>query len=322
MDNVNAERKVEISIIIPFFNEEANVGILYKKLKGVLGEISRAYEIIFVDDGSKDATFRLLCDIRKDDPCIRIIKLRRNFGQTAALSAGVDLAVGEIIITMDGDLQHDPEDIPLFLKEMENGFDIVTSWRKNRNDHYFLRVLPSVIANNLIRWISGVKVHDFGGTYRAYRKEIIKKVELFGDAHRFIPALSSALGATVCEVPVKSIARKFGKSHYGIERALGVVFDLFFLKFLLGYVRRPLLFFGTLAILMLGIGVLISCVLIFMFFLHIIPNLREHIAMLMLSVFLMMAGIQFLVLGIIAELIARIYFGFRNQKIYEIAQVI
>lgn len=322
MNNINRRNLIAVSTVIPLFNEENNVTILYEKLKSVLEKLAKNYEIILVDDGSTDRTYQLICDIQKNDSHIRIIKLRRNFGQTSALSAGIDLASGDTIITMDGDLQHDPEEIPLFLKEIEKGFDVVCSWRKNRKDSYFLRVLPSTIANIMLRLISEVKIHDFGGTYRAYRREIIKKVELFGDAHRLIPALSADLGASVSEIPIKSIPRKYGRSNYGINRTFRVIFDLIFLKFLLGYIRRPFHFFGFLSILSFGLGFLISATLMSLFFLHFIRNLREHIVLLILSVFLMLTGIQFLVLGILAELITRTYFSSRNQKIYEIAHII
>ncbi len=323
MNSINNSRvELGLSVIVPLFNEEENITIFYQKLKAVLEGLSKKYEIIFIDDGSSDNTYSYACDIQKHDSSVRVIKLRKNFGQTAALSAGIDLACGDVVITMDGDLQNNPEEIPKFLKELEKGFDVVCSWRKNRRDPFLLRVLPSKIANAIIKLISGIDVHDFGGTYRAYRKEIIKKVELFGDAHRFIPALSADLGASVSEVVIESIPRKYGQSHYGISRAFGVALDLILLRFLLGYLRRPLRFFGFLSILTLGTGFLISAILLVLWLLHVIPNLRGNIAMLTLSVFLMTVGVQFLVLGILAELIARIYFDSKGKKIYEVSRII
>src|SRR3989442_1192725 len=233
------------SIVIPLHNEQENVTDLYDRLKAVMEINGESFEIVFVDDGSSDDSFPLLRQIAGVDSRVTVVRLRRNFGQTSALAAGFDHARGEYIIAMDGDLQHDPTDIPLFLEKISEGYDIVSGWRKQRIDNLWLRRIPSRCANWLMAKLSGVDIHDFGTTFKAYRREILEQVPLYGELHRFIPALASWHGASICEVPIRNVNRERGTSHYGISRTFRVFFDLITIRFLLRYLARPLHFFGT-----------------------------------------------------------------------------
>src|SRR5690348_3666504 len=242
------------SIVVPFHNEQENVTVLYDRLKGVMEATSDSFELVFVDDGSSDLTFHLLSEIAAIDSRVTVVKLRRNFGQTSALAAGFDHATGEYVIAMDGDLQHDPNDIPAFLEKISEGYDIVSGWRKERIDNFVMRRFPSRCANWLMAKLSGVDIHDFGTTFKAYRREILEQVPLYGELHRFIPALASWHGASICEVPIKNVNRERGASHYGISRTFRVFFDLITIRFLLKYLSRPLHFFGTIGMLSITSG--------------------------------------------------------------------
>ncbi|MFP5228741.1 MAG: glycosyltransferase family 2 protein, partial [Acidobacteriota bacterium] len=232
------------SIVVPFHNEEDSVTALYDRLKDVMEHVGESFELVFVDDGSNDRTCRLLEEIAAVDSRVLVVKLRRNFGQTSALAAGFDHAEGEFILAMDGDLQHDPGEIPVFLEKLEEGYDVVSGWRKERIDNFVMRRIPSRCANWLMAKLSGVDIHDFGTTFKAYRREVIHNIPLYGEMHRFIPALASWYGASICEVPITNINRSGGKSHYGISRTFRVFFDLMTIRFLLKYMTRPLHFFG------------------------------------------------------------------------------
>src|SRR5437588_166966 len=227
------------SIVVPLHNEQENVTDLYDRLKAVMEAHGETFEIVLVDDGSSDHTFAMLREIAAVDSRVTVVKLRRNFGQTAGLAAGFDHARGEYIIAMDGDLQHDPSDIPLFLEKIAAGYDIVSGWRKVRVDNFWMRRIPSRIANWMMAKISGVDIHDFGTTFKAYRRDILEQVPLYGELHRFIPALASWHGATICEVPIRNVNRERGVSHYGITRTFRVFFDLLTIRFLLKYLSRP-----------------------------------------------------------------------------------
>ena len=241
------------SIVVPFHNEEENVTTLYDRLKAVMEQVGDTFELVFVDDGSRDRTYRLLEEIAAVDSRVLVIKLRRNFGQTSALAAGFDHSQGDYILAMDGDLQHDPDEVPNFLAKLEEGYDVVSGWRAQRGDNFLLRRIPSRAANWLMAALSGVDIHDFGTTFKAYRREVIQNIPLYGEMHRFIPALASWYGASICEIPISNPARTAGKSHYGISRTFRVFFDLLTIRFLLRYMTRPLHFFGTLgALAMLG----------------------------------------------------------------------
>src|ERR1700709_1135807 len=234
------------SIVVPFHNEEENVTALYDRLKAVMENVGDTFELVLVDDGSSDRSYKLLEEIAAVDSRVLVVKLRRNFGQTSALAAGFDHAQGDFVLAMDGDLQHDPREIPQFLEKLEEGYDVVSGWRSQRGDNFILRRIPSRAANWLMAKLSGVDIHDFGTTFKAYRREVIQNIPLYGQMHRFIPALASWYGASICEIPISNPARLHGKSHYGISRTFRVFFDLLTIRFLLKYMSRPLHFFGTL----------------------------------------------------------------------------
>ena len=250
-----------ISVVVPLFSEELNIDELYNRLKSSLDKIGKDYELIFIDDGSRDGTFERLARLYKNDNRIHLIKLGRNFGQTTALAAGFDYAQGDIIISMDGDLQHDPGEIPKFLEKIEEGYDVVSGWRKTRLDGLFTRRIPSFIANWLVSKISGIKIHDFGTTFKAYRKDVIKNIGLYGELHRFIPALASWSGATICEIPIRNVLRPSGKSHYGLFRTFKVMLDLLTVNFIIKYMSRPLHVFGMIGLFFFGIGTFVIAVL-------------------------------------------------------------
>jgi glycosyltransferase involved in cell wall biosynthesis len=310
----------QVSIVVPFYNEQENVGELYGSLKKVLDGLKISYELIFVDDGSKDQTYPTLVGLYDRDERIRIIKLRKNFGQTAALQAGFDYARGEIIISMDGDLQHDPEDIPAMLDKMKDGYDIVSGWRKRRVDNFFLRKLPSLLANRMMRRLSGVQIHDFGTTFKAYKRDVIKSVSLYGELHRFIPALISREGVKITEIPIKNIVRKKGKSKYGLSRVRRVLFDLMTVKFIISFIDRPLQFFGLIGLFFGSIGFLIAFVLTLGFYIF-GWSIKENLGNLLFSVFMMILGVQFIMTGLLGEVVSRIYFKTHDKKIYSVEVV-
>src|SRR5271167_2540016 len=251
---MRSDTPIRYSIVVPFYNEQENIPQLYMKLTEVMDSIGEPYEMVFVDDGSKDNSYKVLSDIYEHDRRVNVVRLRRNFGQTAALKAAFDFARGEVVISMDGDLQHDPEEIPRFLEKIEEGYDLVSGWRYQRKDHWLMRQLPSRIANWMMAKLSRVDLHDFGTTFKAYRREIISEINLYGELHRFIPALASWSGASIAEVPITNIPRKSGKSNYGISRTIRVLLDLVSVKFLLDYSTRPLQLFGLPGLVCLMIG--------------------------------------------------------------------
>jgi glycosyltransferase involved in cell wall biosynthesis len=306
---------------VPFLNEQENIPTLYMKLTEVMDGIGEPYEMVFVDDGSKDNTYKVLSEIYEHDRRVNVVRLRRNFGQTPALKAGFDFARGEIVISMDGDLQHDPEEIPLFLEKIEEGYDLVSGWRFQRKDHWLMRQVPSRIANWLMAKLSGIDLHDFGTTFKAYRREILQEIQLYGELHRFIPALASSTGARIAEVPISNPERKSGQSNYGIGRSIRVFFDLIIVKFLLDYSTRPLQFFGMLGLLGSGAGTLLGSILVFKkIFIH--QNIMtEHGPLLLLAIALFVSGIQFISMGLLGEISARTYYESQNKPIYALREV-
>jgi glycosyltransferase involved in cell wall biosynthesis len=310
-----------ISVTVPFFNEENNVRPLYSQLKEVLEKENLNYEIIFVDDGSTDGTLKALKEIHHENRKVRVIKLRKNFGQTAALSAGFDHAQGEIIVSMDGDLQHNPRDLPKLLKKIEEGYDMVSGWREERKDPFFTRKLPSRVANWLIHLISGVDIHDFGTTFKAYRREIIKNIRLYGELHRFIPALASQLGASITEVPIENIPRRHGKSSYNLSRTIRVVFDLITVKFLISYSTKPLQIFGIWGSVFSLAGFIIGLYLTIKKFLYHTALMVEHGPLLMLAILLIVTGFQFVTMGLLGEMITRVYYETRNKPTYSVEKI-
>jgi glycosyltransferase involved in cell wall biosynthesis len=309
-----------LSVVIPFYDEEDNVEEMHRRLKDVLDRLGRTYEIIYIDDGSTDRTYALLRAIYDRDPYVRVVKLRRNFGQTAGLQAGFDHARGEIIVSMDGDLQHDPAEIPQFLEKIEEGYDIVSGWRKARKDNLFFRKFPSWAANRMMRKLSGVAIHDFGTTFKAYRREAIKGLRLYGELHRFIPALISRTGVRITELPISNIIRQKGKSKYGLSRVRRVLFDLLTVKFLISFIDRPLQIFGLLGLFFGGSGFAIALLLTVGFYAF-GWNIRENLGTLLLGVFLMILGVFFVMTGLLAEMISRIYFQTHAIKIYSVDRI-
>jgi glycosyltransferase involved in cell wall biosynthesis len=293
------------SIVVPFHNEQESVTELYDRLKAVMEANGETFELVFVDDGSSDQTFPLLQQIAGVDSRVVVVKLRRNFGQTSALAAGFDHAKGEFIIAMDGDLQHDPSDIPLFLEKINEGYDIVSGWRKERVDNFILRRFPSRVANWTMAKLSGVDIHDFGTTYKAYRRELLEQVPLYGELHRFIPALASGYGATICEIPIKNINRDKGNSHYGISRTFRVFFDLITIRFMLRYLTRPLHFFGTIGMLGIFTGSIIGIWMVLLKLLTHVHVMDQHGPLLVFAAVVIVAGVQLLALGLLGELQVR-----------------
>lgn len=311
--------KTDISVVSPVYNEEGNVEELHNELVSALSKTGKSFEIIFIDDGSTDSTFEKLKKLREKDKRVRIIRFRRNFGQTPALSAGFDYCRGEIVITIDADLQNDPSDIEKLLKKIEEGYDLVSGWRWKRKDKFFTRILPSKIANFLISIITGVKLHDYGCTLKAYRSEVVKNIRLYGEMHRFVPAVASLLGITVTEVKVNHRKRKAGKSKYGIGRTIRVILDLITVKFLISYSTRPLQIFGLIGLLTGGTGFFLG---LYLTYLKIIE--RQAIGnrpLLLLSVLLIFLGAQFISLGLLAEMLSRTYHESVEKKIYAIKEL-
>jgi len=320
--SLNQQSELAYSIVVPLFNEQENVPQLYVKIIDVMDAIGESYEIVFVDDGSKDGTFRLLSEIAADDARVVVVRLRRNFGQTAALKAGFDHSRGEIIISMDGDLQHDPAEIPRFIEKIKEGYDIVSGWRVERKDHWLMRQLPSRVANWTMAKLSRVPLHDFGTTFKAYRREILSEIHLYGELHRFIPALASWAGASVAEVPITNIRRINGKSNYGISRTIRVFLDLLSVKFLLDYSTRPLQLFGLpgLACLMVGCG--IGFWLIVEKLVTRLDVIATHGPLLLLAAVLVIGGIGFIAIGLIGELLARTYYESQDKPVYTVRQFV
>jgi glycosyltransferase involved in cell wall biosynthesis len=311
------------SIVVPFHNEEENVTVLYARLKQVMEQVGDSFEMVLVDDGSNDRTYKLLEEIVAVDSRVLVVKLRRNFGQTSALAAGFDHASGEFILAMDGDLQHDPNDIPAFLEKLDEGYDVVSGWRKERIDNFILRRIPSRCANWLMARLSGVDIHDFGTTFKAYRREVIHNVPLYGEMHRFIPALASWYGASICEIPIHNVNRERGKSHYGLGRTFRVFFDLMTIRFLLKYMSRPLHFFGGLGALGILGGSSIAVLLLGLKLFN--PHMRvmdDHGPIFVVGAVLIVAGIQLLAIGMLGELQVRHHFTGQHPASYTVDRVV
>ena len=309
-----------ISVAVPLYNEELNVSECYHELKGVLDGMERKYELIFVDDGSTDNTVEALVKVSKGDPAVRIIQFRRNFGQTAAMAAGFDHSRYEIVIALDGDLQNDPAEIPKMVDKLEQGYDMVAGWRKNRQDAFVSRKLPSRIANWIISKSTNVKLHDYGCTLKVMTGEVARSIKLYGEMHRFIPALAAEHGARIVEMPVNHRPRKHGTSKYGISRTLRVILDLITVKFLLGYSKRPIHLFGTAGLLTGGLGTLILAMMTYQrFFLKIPMGNRPLMS---LGVMLIIIGLQFLCFGLLAEVLARTYHESQRKSIYTVRRII
>jgi len=311
------------SIVVPFHNEEENVTALYARLKQVMEQVGDSFELVLVDDGSSDRTYKLLEEIAAVDSRVLVVKLRRNFGQTSALAAGFDHASGEFILAMDGDLQHDPNDIPAFIEKLEEGYDVVSGWRKERVDNFITRRFPSHCANWLMARLSGVDIHDFGTTFKAYRREVIQNIPLYGEMHRFIPALASWYGASICEIPIKNLNRERGKSHYGVGRTFRVFFDLLTIRFLLIYMGRPLHFFGALGALGMAAGSIISAVLLWLKITSPHQSLMDqHGPLFVIGAVMILAGIQMMAIGLLGELQVRHYHSSQQRAPYTVHRLV
>jgi glycosyltransferase involved in cell wall biosynthesis len=310
------------SIVVPLHNEHENVTDLYDRLKAVMEANGESFEIVLVDDGSDDNTFGLLREIAAVDSRVTVVKLRRNFGQTAGLAAGFDHARGEYIIAMDGDLQHDPSDIPMFLEKIGEGYDIVSGWRKQRIDNLWLRRIPSRIANWAMAKLSGVDIHDFGTTFKAYRREILEQVPLYGELHRFIPALASWHGASIIEVPIRNVNRERGLSHYGISRTFRVFFDLITIRFLLRYLSRPLHFFGTVGMLSILTGFSVAGWLGVQKLFYGSHLLVQHGPLMIFGAVLFLAGLNMLAVGLLGEMQVRHYHEPTRRAPYSVDRVL
>ena len=307
---------MDFSIVVPIYNEQDNIDALYGAITAELDATCPRYEIIMVDDGSSDGSHGALQRIADRDSRLKVIRLRRNFGQTAAMSAGFDAAAGAVIIPMDGDLQNDPADIPRLLEKLNEGYDVVSGWRSDRKDTFITRKIPSLLANALISHMTGVHLHDYGCTLKAYRREVLDGINLYGEMHRFVPALASQFGARVAELPVNHHPRLHGTSKYGISRTLRVVLDLMTVKFLMAYSTKPLQLFGKWGIYTLLVGLCCGAMTVYM-------KIFEHLSMnrnplLILTAFLLFMGVQFIVLGLLGELNARTYFESQGKPIYVI----
>ena len=307
-----------ISIVVPVFNEEENITPLYRELKNVLGSMGTKYEVIFIDDGSNDASGETLKRLAQQDKMVKLIQFRKNFGQTAAIAAGVEHAQGEIIVTMDGDRQNDPRDIPRLLEKLEEGYDVASGWRRSRKDPFLNKGFPSALANKLISWLTGVKLHDYGCTLKAYRRNILKDIRLYGEMHRFIPVYANRFGAKIIEVPVRHHERKYGKAKYGLERTIKVILDLFTVKFLVSYSSKPIYLFGG-----AGVALIIASALLLLFLfirrVFFLVSVTQS-PLFLISTVAGLMGFQSILMGLIAELLVRTYHESQGKPIYNVRE--
>jgi glycosyltransferase involved in cell wall biosynthesis len=311
-------KKYDISVFVPVYNEEESLEILNNKIAESLNSTKYSYEVIYVDDGSSDKSFDILKSLAQANSNVKVIKFRRNFGQTAAMSAGIDVAEGTVLIPMDSDLQNDPADIPRLMEKIDEGFDVVSGWRKDRKDTFINRKLPSMIANKIISWLSGVNLHDYGCTLKAYRCEVLKDIRLYGELHRFIPICASWVGAKVTELPVNHHERQFGESKYGINRTFKVILDLILMKFLTDYITKPIYFFGATAFVSMLISMLTFTWSIVLKLAYSIQF--DHTPLPLLGAMFFTVAIQLFMMGILADMIMRTYYESQNKRIYSIDQ--
>ena len=309
---------MDLSVVIPIYYEEANIRPLYEAVTGVLDPTGLSYEIITVDDGSGDGSFAVLKELALADARVRVIRFRRNFGQTAAMAAGFEAARGAVIIPMDGDLQNDPADIPLLLEKIREGYDVVSGWRKDRQDAFINRTLPSRIANGLISRMTGVHLHDYGCTLKAYRREVLEGIGLYGEMHRFVPALASRVGAKVTELPVRHHPRLHGQSKYGISRTMRVVLDLITVRFLLSYATKPIQLFGKWGIYAVLLSFVTGGATLWMKLFNDYSMNRNPL--LILTAFLLFMGVQFIALGLLGELNARTWYESQGKPVYTVRE--
>jgi glycosyltransferase involved in cell wall biosynthesis len=312
---------MNLSLIIPVYNEEENLPLLYGAIDHALRPLKNTWEVIFVDDGSRDRSLDVLTSLVEKDPeHVRVLSFRRNFGQTAAISAGIDHACGEIIVLLDADMQNDPADIPMLLAKLDEGYDLVSGWRKNRKDNRLTRTIPSNLANGLISWTTGVHLHDYGCTLKVYRRDVLEGFRLYGEMHRFIPVFAHAVGARITELPVRHHARKFGKAKYGLERTIKVLLDLFTVKFLLSYSNKPIYLFGGAGALLMALGAVDLLYLFLRRTFFGVPAFSSPLLLIGVMFFIM--GFQSILMGLIAELLARTYHESQQKPTYTIRKAI
>ena len=319
--NVSREKKPAVSVFLPVYNEEPNLRPLHAKLDAALKVLGRTSEIIYVDDGSTDGSLNVLRELARDDDRVRVVGLRRNYGQTAAMAAGIDAASGEVLIPMDADMQNDPADIVRLLEKLDEGYDVVSGWRKNRQDKLITRKIPSMLANRLISWIGGVPLHDYGCSLKAYRRESIEDVKLYGEMHRFIPIYASWAGARVAEIPVEHHARTMGKSKYGLSRTVKVVFDLITIKFMASYQTKPLYLFGGAGLLTFAVSLLSALLAFVMKFLS-WPHHADFVQtpLPIIALVTLVLGVQLFLMGLLAEMMVRTYHESQSKSIYAVRE--
>lgn len=315
----------ELSLFLPVLNEEDNLRPMHAKIQSALKELNKSAEVIYVDDGSTDKSLQILREIAAEDACVRVISLRRNYGQTAAMSAGIDAAKGEILIPMDADLQNDPKDIARLLEKLDEGYDVVSGWRKDRQDKLISRKLPSWIANSIISKIGGVPLHDYGCSLKAYRREVLKDVRLYGEMHRFIPIYASWAGARVTEIPVDHHARTMGQSKYGISRTIKVVFDLMTIKFMASYQTKPIYVFGTFGMIALFVSIFSGAYAVFLKSAKLFGLENFHADFVetplpILCIVMFAISLQFFLMGLLAEMLVRTYHESQDKSIYAVRE--
>jgi glycosyltransferase involved in cell wall biosynthesis len=308
----------DISVFLPVFDEEPNLRLLHEKLDQALTKLGRTAEIIYVDDGSRDGSLAVLRELAERDERVRAVSLKRNYGQTAAMAAGIDAARGRVLIPMDADLQNDPADIARLLDKLDEGYDVVSGWRKNRQDKLITRKIPSMLANRLISWIGGVPLHDYGCSLKAYRRESLEDVRLYGEMHRFIPIYASWAGARVTEIPVEHHARIMGKSKYGLSRTIKVIFDLMTIKFMASYQTKPIYIFGTFGFLSFFVSLIAAVWALILKLAHKADFIQTPLPIIAIVMFAV--GIQFLLMGLLAEMLVRTYHESQSKRIYAVRE--
>lgn len=312
---------MDLSLIVPVYNEEENLPLLFQAIHKTFSALKYKWQVIFIDDGSRDQSPNILRDfVRRDPQHVQAIIFRRNFGQTAAITAGIDYSKGEIIVLLDADMQNDPADIPLLLAKLDEGYDVVSGWRKQRKDNALTRTLPSIIANGLISWVTGVHLHDYGCTLKAYRRSVLEGFRLYGEMHRFIPVFAHSVGARIAEIPVHHHPRRFGRTKYGLDRTLKVVLDLFTVKFLLSYSSKPIRLFGGTGMALIFMG---AAFLLYLFIRRSLGNVPVlGSPLFQLAIMFLILGFQSILMGLMAELLARTYHESQSKLTYTVREVI
>lgn len=313
---------MKLSLLIPVFNEEENLWLLHGQIEAMAKQFALDVEVVLVDDGSTDRSFEVLTAIAATDPRCRVVRFRKNFGQTAALAAAIAHATGDIFIPLDADLQNDPADIPRLIAKLDEGFDVVSGWRKSRQDLFWSRRLPSVLANRLISAWTGVKLHDYGCSLKAYRAEVIRDIRLYGEMHRFVPIYASWAGGRVAEIVVNHRARQFGVSKYGINRTFKVLLDLLTVKFLSNYATKPIYLFGGIGLILAGLGSAVAFGVVVGRFIWTAPPFQHNMSLLLLSTFLVTIGLMLVMMGLLAEIIIRTYHEAQGKQIYLVRSVL